>query len=757
MKSVAVKMLCPKCKEYFEEGSRRFCPTDGARLVSEASGIGGRSEGGIFANLIPKIEGIRALDETLNDRPRFTVTEARPSAPANEQSEDMTDGIFFELDEIQPDAVPAPKFVDSPDHPEVESIPAEAKTTARKINLHEIPAGHVDLGDASRSQGLAAEFEINDPEHFVGRTVKGRYHVSEFLGGDESGLAYLADDKIVDDRMVLVRVLTGGDADEIMDSILAEERVSLSHFSHPNIARLIDSGQFTNGTNFIISEYVDALSVRDILSIHSQFGASRAARIIRQAASALNEAHQEGILHRDVRPENLIIDTAAGETEQTKLVNFGASNGDPTPRNIAYKAHEVLDGRIATVSSDIFSLGVVAYEMLSGRLPFSGGSAKELVRSQNAGFDEPELGRSVNEVFARVFAYNAADRYPKARDFGDAFYGALAEPAPFEAPVEKVAPQPAPVRTETLKPIVPAAAALVASSADASSESKPAVPAATPPAWKMRSPEPPQLESTRSRLVPLVGFLALVGLAVGGWYYVSNNQSQPAVPAQGNDIVAVQTNSASSPAAAPVTEMPPQPRSIQQPPNSDFYQNIRQNLKGDLLRNFVGFTIYYPKDWTVNGPQEGATTKIRGKFLDISRLTPEGVPKEQMLISYYPSRGTFAGDAALFPEMVKETNETLKGLVPEYQMVSEREIKFNGEWRAYEIKFQGGRTSENGEKLLLWGRRLFVPAARPGARNGFEITMLATSAAENVRGVDDIGVSGELAPILHTFEPSQNF
>ncbi|HQZ97288.1 MAG TPA: hypothetical protein PLP21_13280, partial [Pyrinomonadaceae bacterium] len=70
---------------------------------------------------------------------------------------------------------------------------------------------------------------------------------------------------------------------------------------------------------------------------------------------------------------------------------------------------------------------------------------------------------------------------------------------------------------------------------------------------------------------------------------------------------------------------------------------------------------------------------------------------------------------------------------------------------------QGGGTSENGEKLIVWGRRLFIPAARLGVRNGFEITMLATSLAENVRSVDDIGVKGELAAILDTFEPSQNF
>ena len=75
--------------------------------------------------------------------------------------------------------------------------------------------------------------------------------------------------------------------------------------------------------------------------------------------------------------------------------------------------------------------------------------------------------------------------------------------------------------------------------------------------------------------------------------------------------------------------------------------------------------------------------------------------------------------------MARETNETLTKLLRGYQLVSEGEIMLNRDWQAYEIKFQGGGTSGTGEKLVVWGRRLFIPAARPGVRNGFEITMLA--------------------------------
>ncbi|MBK6586863.1 MAG: protein kinase [Acidobacteria bacterium] len=760
-------MYCPKCKENFDEGSRRFCPTDGSRLVSEAAGSTPGRTGGIFANLIPKIEAISDLDENLSSAPRPVTGQTENREPVFTIRPAEPEPVFFELDDLDLDIQPMQSDI----KPSATPIPVklvEDRPVTRKVQPFEIPAGHVDLTNSGRDRGFAAEFDMNNPEHLVDRTVKGRYHVTEFLGGDEMGLAYLADDRIVTDRKVLVRILFEDDYDEIMSSILAEERVSLSHFSHPNIARLIDSGEFANGANFLVTEYVDALSVNDILTIHGQFAPQRAARVIRQAASALNEAHQEGIIHRDIRPENLIID-ACGEIEQIKVVNFGASNGDPNEHNIVYKAPEVLEGKIATVASDIYSLGVVAYEMLTGQLPYEGSTARELVRFQSAGLPvmptdlRPDLPRSVNEVLDRALAFNGSDRFPKARDFGDALFSSLSEPSRPIAALEPIRPQAEPETANTANDQAPPVENTIRKGNFVSlepisakhAEESPNSNAPAEPSWRNRSPEPPETGSSWKKVVAAVATLVILSMVGVVWYFWIYNA--PLVEDRAVQPVQTADNATQAPAPAPETEMPPLPRNVSQPPNSIFYQNTKENLKGDLLRNFVGFTLFYPKDWKINGPQNGATANSRGKFLDISRVTPEGKLKEQMLISYYSSKGTFNDDSEKFPVMVKETNDTLKKILPGYQMVSEGEIKLNGNWRAYEVKFQGGGTSENGEKLIVWGRRLFIPAARLGVRNGFEITMLATSLAENVRSVDDIGVKGELAAILDTFEPSQNF
>ncbi len=753
-------MYCPKCKDNFEEGSRRFCPTDGSRLISETAAVAINQQGGIFASLLPRIESQSERDETLLNVPRAAANRPMPAKPFTVPMQVPPEPAFFELDE--PDIESPPSTVALP----IAVPQSEADTRiVRKVQPFEIPAGHADLGGENRFPSPADDFSRANPERFVGRTVKGRYLITEFLGGDATGHAYLGDDKIVENRLVLVRILIEDGYDEIMTSILAEERVSLSHFSHPNVARLIDSGEFSNGTHFLVSEYVDALSVNDILTIHGRLDAQRVGRILRQAASAINEAHQEGIIHRDIRPENLIIDTST-DAENVKLVNFGASNGDPNEHNIGYKAPEVLEGRIATVASDIYSLGVVAYEMLTGRLPFAGGSAKELLRSQNSGLSvmpsrvDSGISPSVDEVFEKALAYNAADRYSKARDLGDALQTSLSEVRSVpnastafpiaEKPSEAIFDEPLPSAKGvtkkgsiiSLQPIGNAAAA------------DPAVPSKEEPNWRNRSPEPPITESSwGNTILTALGVFLLVAIIAGVWYFTISNS-----PALDNNAMLSGGNANSNPQVnASSTDMPPLPRTIVQPPNSNFYQNSKQNLKGDLLRNFVGFTLFYPKDWKVTGPQNGSAPNVRGKFLDISRLSSDERMQEQMLVSYYPSRGTFEEDEEKFPQLIRETNETLNGLLPNYQMVSEGEIKLNTTWRAYEVKFQGGGTSPSGENLIVWGRRIFVPAARPGARNGFEITLLATSLADGIASVDDIGVKGELATILDTFEPSQNF
>ncbi len=757
-------MYCPKCNQSFEEGSRRFCPTDGARLILEANPPTNQSQGGIFANLIPKMDGINDLGARLSDAPGVFIAGDERGKGADRKSDEETDDVFFDLDDPEESRTEPQIFFELGNKANILAAPEPVSENLntpqpiRKIDPTTVPEGHFEVDSSYQAPDVFANFDIEKPEKLVGNLVKGRYKLIEFLGGDEAGFAYLAEDRIVPVKTVLARVHFDGESDEMIESILAEERISLSHFSHPNISRVIDSGEFANGSYFLISECVDGLSIEDIIAIHGRFDTNRASRVIRQISNALNEAHQEGILHRDIRPGNLVIDPDAGNVEQAKLVNFGASNGEPNADNLVYKSPEVIDGRISTIVGDIFSLAVVSYEMLTGRLPFEGKSKNDILRAQYAGPAalpselRPDLPPAVDNVFVKALSFEPAERYKRAREFSDALTTALAE---VSAPQEPIVEQPAIVN---LQPLTPDVKPIPAESKPSPRIQIPAARKADPllprpeQATKSRSSRLPQEQSYKLWYIAGAGILILaIGLAVI-WYFIG--KSLTGVP-QG--VGQLYSNQAEAPPATENVEIPAQPRNLAQPPNTDQYQNTKENLNGDLVTNFVGFSLYYPKNWTVNGPQPSESAETRGKFLDISRSTADGKMQEQMLVSYYPSGGTMAADAAKFPQLVRETNETLEKILPGYQMISEGEILFNGSWRAYEVKFQAGGTSSTGEKLIVWGRRLYVPAARPGTLNGFEITMLATSYAENVKGIDEVGVRGELGPILQSFEPSQSF
>lgn len=761
-------MHCPKCGNKYPDGSQRFCDADGERLVPlgrEAS-RGGRQT--VFTGVLSSPEVVHA--EVLPIE--FVI---------DEEDEKITDELmselFFETDDddssfwndVERESGIRTEHDDPAEFAEVSELaePASSPVLPRKINPADIPAGHIEVdddGDREHPSIRSMEFDPEDPNDLVGRIVKGRYRVTELLREDDTGFAYLADDGLADDRRVVVRILANEELDEMTASILAEERISLSHINHPNVLRLIDSGQFANGINYLISEHSDALTALDILDIHGPLSPTRVARLIRQAAEALSEVHHEGILHRDIRPEAILVTLGENDAELVKIADFGVSSGEPNSDNIYYRSPETLDGLIPTVAGDVYSLGVVAYQLLTGKLPFTGNTERAFLRSQKAGVEtlptdlRHDLSTEVDEVIEKALSSDPLARYPTARDFGEDLFQALnvaPDPLIDDAHVTVLNEPESAVKEGA---IVPGSQRITIPAAVTNDRSS----VADGPAWTRRSPEPPIRPDPNWTRIAVIGSLCLLLIALSVWYYVLVRPADTEfrVP---TDQEAV--NPAKAPEQLPLTpeqraediEVPPLARSIAQPPNTDFFQSSRQGLKGDLVRNFVGFALYYPQSWKVTGPKESVDGKTRGKFLDIANVTPEGKLKEQMLISYYASNGTFKEDTEKFPQLVKETVETLKKLIPNFQMVSEGNTVVNGGWNAYEVKFQGSGTGENGERLLVWGRRLFVPAARPGVRAGFEITMLATSYAEEVRSVDDVGVRGDLGSILYTFEPSQNF
>ncbi|MEP6902764.1 MAG: serine/threonine-protein kinase [Actinomycetota bacterium] len=798
---------CPKCRRTYEEGTQRFCENDGGRLWPAPSAQKADTQSnGVFTNLLSKTPQSGETDKKINPAPRFAPlnkTEESdkkltsfPSAGRIFQSDQVLPPKIERLLEIDEDSIleldPLPPKIEEesllelePPTPIAEPKIEPTKPLPRNIKLSEIPSGTASIGDRKTNPPGREALSWENTGALLGQTVKGRYRIVEELeADDEDSLIYLAEDKIVTGKRAVVRVFMDDrfDGTDFSDMIFAEERVSLAHLNHPNIAGVFDSGKLPEGNEFIVSEFVEGKSLKEILRQTGQFNALRTARIIRQTSYALGEAHQNGILHRNLKPENIFLTISEAGIEQVKLMNFGVSHGDIEDGNLAYKAPEEIGGGISTFASDIYALAVIAYQMLTARLPFNTETESRLLKAQKEGLTllptdlRLDIQPLADKILEKALAFNPSDRYPKARDFGDALFNALTAVSPWSdeneaksegeiSAAEEVAKQrefivipsinqkDLTVKESAINPDIHISPRLNENEDTEIAEVK----SAESLPWENRSTELPKTRSSTGRWLALLGIILLLPTLWGLSRLFLDRANEP-------EITQNTVNSVPSPEVIKTVEpkdlsltsgepdIAPEPRLQKQLPNTERFQNNRDNLKGDLAKNFLGFNIYYPQDWI--------KTETLTNFLDISKKGSNGLPIEQMLITRYESRGTLTLDRPTFPKLVEKSNADLKKFLGDsYKVVSEDEtaIQEGNRWKAHEIKFQGETLDGKGEKVTIWGRRLWIPVQRAGVQNGFVITMLATSLSDTVKSADDVGNLGELAKILETFEPDPTF
>lgn len=183
------------------------------------------------------------------------------------------------------------------------------------------------------------------------------------------------------------------------------------------------------------------------------------------------------------------------------------------------------------------------------------------------------------------------------------------------------------------------------------------------------------------------------------------------------------------------------------PPNSTKFVNSSANLDGKLAENYVDFSFYYPNTWQ-RDPKSGV--KGAANFVKVERgIPPFEFTQENFSVGYYESGGTYQKDRANFPELAEKLSARLAKNFPEYQKVSEGEMKV-GAYDGYEFRFQAvSRNTEKGD-IKLWGRVVFIPAGTEG-KHGVALLMLTTSLAPEIKSVQDVGVKGELPVILNSF------
>ena len=262
-----------------------------------------------------------------------------------------------------------------------------------------------------------------------GQLINDRYEILKLIG--EGGMAnvYLARDTILD-RRVAVKVLRGDLAgDEKFVRRFQREALSASSLSHPNIVEIYDVGE-DDGNFYIVMEYIEGKTLKQLIKKRGVLSLPETMDIMLQLLDALNSAHDSYIIHRDIKPQNIMIK----DSGLVKITDFGIAmalnSAQLTQTNsvmgsVHYLPPEQASGKGSTIRSDIYSLGILMFEMLTGRVPFRGDSAVEIalkhmkeplpsVRELN-----PVVPQSVENIILKAAAKNPKNRYHDVRDMAD--------------------------------------------------------------------------------------------------------------------------------------------------------------------------------------------------------------------------------------------------------------------------------------------------------------------------------------------------
>ncbi|HTR76124.1 MAG TPA: protein kinase [Solirubrobacterales bacterium] len=264
-------------------------------------------------------------------------------------------------------------------------------------------------------------------------TLSGRYETGERLGSGGMSNVYKATDRILE-RTVAVKILAEHlSDDERFVARFRREALAVARLIHPNIVQVYDSG-VDDGRHYIVMEYVAGRSGAQLLQRHGPLDPETAAEIGIQACAGLDYAHRRGIIHRDVKPGNLMItDGPVGSGDLgVKLTDFGIARAIEQTRitqvgsvvgTAAYLSPEQVRGDEATPATDVYALGVVLYQFLTGRLPYEGSSLAELaVRQQNEtplppSTYNPEVPAPLGAAVLRALEGDTNRRYASADEF----------------------------------------------------------------------------------------------------------------------------------------------------------------------------------------------------------------------------------------------------------------------------------------------------------------------------------------------------
>lgn len=294
------------------------------------------------------------------------------------------------------------------------------------------------------TDGTALRSASGEGAELEGSIVAERYHILRKLGEGGMGRVYLAE-HVKMGRKSALKVLHPGMVKNV-DAVTRfnREAGNASRITHPNVAAVYDFGETADGLIYLAMEYVEGVSLTKLVAENGALPPRRAAEIVRQTGEALSAAHDVGLVHRDLKPDNILLAKTRDGDDLVKVVDFGIAKapgnesqkvtktghviGTPDYMSPEQLAGDPLDGR-----SDVYSLGLVAFYMLTGALPFTSESAQESLimrltdNPMRLGAAAPDVDwpADVQAAIDKALQRHAGERYQSASEFGRALYVAI--------------------------------------------------------------------------------------------------------------------------------------------------------------------------------------------------------------------------------------------------------------------------------------------------------------------------------------------
>ena len=279
--------------------------------------------------------------------------------------------------------------------------------------------------------------QVNKSLKLVGRVLGDKFRLTACIGIGGSGAVYRADQMALG-RTVAVKILNEElSADQRMIKRFRDEATSASRLNHPNCVSIIDYGQSPDGLLYLAMEYVKGPTLTQLLVTQNPLGVDRVIDIVMQALAGIEEAHLAGVVHADLKADNIILDQRRAGIDVVKIVDFGiarlVTGVRDEDRSISgtpeYMAPEVISGAPPSFASDIYAVGIILYELLAYKTPFFAGSTTEILANHlkamvpSLAARRDHVPKELEGIVARALAKHPNDRFASAADMRAALAG----------------------------------------------------------------------------------------------------------------------------------------------------------------------------------------------------------------------------------------------------------------------------------------------------------------------------------------------